>query len=101
MTVSLPFKVCPSEFYQFFTIHGLYTSQIIPLVYALLMGKKSKDYDDLFETLTSRANFDPDTILLDYEQATIKSVSKYFPSAIQKGTDNQIMRSTQIPLTSV
>lgn len=37
------------------------------------------------------------TILLDYEQATIKSVSKYFPSAIQKGTDEQTMTSLQIP----
>ncbi|CAF3395301.1 unnamed protein product [Rotaria socialis] len=30
------FKVCPEDFYQMFTLHGLLKSQIIPLVYGLL-----------------------------------------------------------------
>ncbi|CAF3251734.1 unnamed protein product [Rotaria sp. Silwood2] len=30
------FKVCPDDFYQLFTLHGLFKSQIIPLVYAFV-----------------------------------------------------------------
>ncbi|CAF1691370.1 unnamed protein product, partial [Adineta ricciae] len=30
------FKVCPDDFYQMFTLHGLFKSQVIPLVYGLL-----------------------------------------------------------------
>ncbi|CAF2249018.1 unnamed protein product [Rotaria magnacalcarata] len=34
------FKVCPDDFYQMFTLHGLFKSQVIPLVYGLLIGKR-------------------------------------------------------------
>jgi hypothetical protein len=60
----------------------------VPLVYALLVGKQTTDYDDFFERLLSESEFDPDTILLDFEKATINSVTKLFPNAIQKGTDD-------------
>lgn len=71
-----------------FTVHGLYTSQIVPLIYALLLGKKSADYDQFFESLCSKYQFDPDSILLDFEQATINSVTKFFPNSAKKGTQN-------------
>lgn len=54
-----------------FTIHREYSSQIIPLFYALLMGKKFKDHDDLFKTLTSKTNLYPNTVSLDYEQTAL------------------------------
>ncbi|CAF4478251.1 unnamed protein product [Rotaria socialis] len=48
------FKVCPEDFYQMFTLHGLLKSQIIPLVYGLLVGKKTTDYDHFFSTCHGR-----------------------------------------------
>ncbi|CAF1560987.1 unnamed protein product, partial [Rotaria sordida] len=33
------FSICPKNYYQLFTVHGMYSSQIIPLVYVLLIGK--------------------------------------------------------------
>ena len=67
-------------------MHGLYKCQIVPLVYALLIGKNAADYDQFFETLLSESDFDPGTILIDFEQATIKSITKLFPDATQQGT---------------
>ena len=78
--------MCPAKFFQLFTVHGLYTCQIVPLVYALLVGKKATDYDRLFEKLLLEFDFDPHSILLDFEQATINSITKLFPDAVQKGT---------------
>jgi len=57
----------------------------VPLVYALLIGKKAADYDQFFETLLLEFDLDPDSILIDFEQATIKSITKLFPDAIQQG----------------
>jgi hypothetical protein len=39
-----------------------------------------------FEKLLLEFDFDPDSILIDFEQATIKSITRLFPDAIQKGT---------------
>lgn len=68
-----------------FTLHGLFKSQIIPLVYGLLIGKKTADYDQFFEKLLEKDNFDPDSILTDFEAATIKSVNSLFPNVVHKG----------------
>ena len=87
LTYSFVFQVCPAEFFQLFTVHGLYTCQIVPLVYVLLIEKKkTRDYDQLFEKFLLKFDFDPDSILLDFEQTTINSITKLFPDAVQKGT---------------
>lgn len=80
--------MCPAKFFQLFTIHGVYASQIVPLVYALLVGKKATDYDRLFERLLLEFDFDAYSILLDFEQATTSSVTKLFPDAVQKGIND-------------
>ncbi|CAF5217779.1 unnamed protein product, partial [Rotaria magnacalcarata] len=73
------FKVCPEDFYQMFTLHGLYKSQVIPLAYGLLVGKKTTDYDHFFRRIMDEDDFDPETILSDFEAATIKSINSLFP----------------------
>ena len=92
--------MCPAKFFQLFTVHGLYTCQIVPLVYALLIGKKVTDYDQLFDKLLLEFDFDPDSILLDFEQATINSITKLFPDAVQKGIHDAHVHVFQC-LTSV
>ncbi|CAF3542680.1 unnamed protein product, partial [Rotaria socialis] len=64
--------VYPEYFYQMFTLHGLFKSQIIPLVYGLLVGKKTTDYDHFFQRIMDGDDFNPETILSDFEAATIK-----------------------------
>ena len=69
-----------------FTLHGLYKHQIIPLVYGLLIGKKASDYDNFFEHILKEDDFNPESILTDFEAATIKSVNSLFPNILHKGT---------------
>lgn len=57
--------MCPDDFYQMFTLHGLFKSQVIPLVYGLLLGKKAADYDNFFECILKEDDFHPDSILTD------------------------------------
>ncbi|CAM4830841.1 unnamed protein product [Rotaria magnacalcarata] len=68
-----------------FTLHGLYKSQVIPLVYGLLVGKKTTDYDHFFRRIMDEDDFDPETILSDFEAATIKSINSLFPNIVHKG----------------
>ena len=67
------------------TLHGLFKSQVIPLVYGLLIGKKASDYDNVFEIAMEHDNFNPESILTDFESGTIKSVKSLFPRALHKG----------------
>ena len=79
------FKVCPEDFYQMFTLHGLFKSQIIPLVYGLLIGKKTSDYDQFFKLVMDQGDFNPESVLTDFESGTIKSIKGLFPRALHKG----------------
>ena len=58
---------------------------MIPLVYGLLIGKSTKDYNQFFEKIIDQDNFEPLSIMTDFEQATIKSVNEKFPNVLQKG----------------
>ncbi|CAM4961584.1 unnamed protein product [Rotaria socialis] len=71
-TTATNLSVYPEYFYQMFTLHGLFKSQIIPLVYGLLVGKKTTDYDHFFQRIMDGDDFNPETILSDFEAATIK-----------------------------
>ena len=76
--------MCPEDFYQMFTLHGLFESQIIPLVYGLLVGKKTTDYDHFFQRIMDEDDFNPETILSDFEAATIKSIIHFFHTFFTK-----------------
>ena len=43
-----------------FTVHWLLKSQIIPLVYGLLVGKNSKDYERFFQCIMEEDDFNPE-----------------------------------------
>ena len=70
-----------------FTLHGLFKSQVIPLVYGLLIGKSTSDYDQFFKRIMEEDDFDPDSILTDFESATIKSIKSLFPNVLHKGKE--------------
>ncbi|CAF3339785.1 unnamed protein product [Rotaria socialis] len=83
-------KVCSDDFYQLFTLHGLFMSSVIPLVYGVLIGKSFNDYNEFFELILKQNNYAPESILTDFEAAKIKSVHKLFPNILHKG-DNMIL----------
>ncbi|CAF3260105.1 unnamed protein product [Rotaria socialis] len=79
------FKVCPEEFYQLFTLHALLKSVIVPLVYGLLIGKKASDYKKNFQKILDEDDFEPESILSDFESGTIKTIKEVFPNAVHRG----------------
>ncbi|CAF1195693.1 unnamed protein product [Adineta ricciae] len=97
------FSICPKSFYQLFTVHGMYSLQLIPLVYALLIGKNTKDYDRLFEQLLLHHDYQPESILIDFESATLKSSKSLFPQAAQIGKINvkKLMALAFLPVSDV
>jgi len=74
-----------------FTLHGLFKSQIIPLVYGLLIGKKTSDYNQFFEYIMEEDDFNPESILTDFESGTIKSIKSIFPNVLHKGKKIQFI----------
>ncbi|CAM4850658.1 unnamed protein product, partial [Rotaria magnacalcarata] len=77
--------VCLDEFYQLFTLHAMMKNSIIPLVYGLLIGKSTNDYNLFFEKVLEQDNFQPDSIMIDFETGTIKSVKEMLPNVLHKG----------------
>ncbi|CAF2052943.1 unnamed protein product [Rotaria magnacalcarata] len=60
-------------------------NSIIPLVYGLLIGKSTNDYNLFFEKVLEQDNFQPDSIMIDFETGTIKSVKEMLPNVLHKG----------------
>ena len=71
-----------------FTLHGLFKSQINPLVYGLLVGKNSTDYERFFQCIMEEDDFNPESILIDFEAAAIKAINSLFRNV--SGKDNAI-----------
>lgn len=61
------------------------TNAIIPLVYGLLIGRHHEDYNQFFEKLFELDDFQPESIMTDFESATIKSVKSMLPNTLHKG----------------
>ena len=94
-------KVCPDDYYQLFTLHAMMTNAIIPLVYGLLIGKSHDDYNQFFEQLFEQDNFQPESIMTDYEGGTIKSVKEMLPSVLHKGMFSATQRKEKLIKTFV
>ena len=77
--------MCPDDFYQLFTLHALMTSTIIPLIYGLLIGKSTKDYNTFLKKVLEQDDFRPESIQTDFESGTIKSVKETLPNISHKG----------------
>ena len=61
------------------------TNTIIPLVYGLLVGKSANDYNLFFQKVLEQDNFQPQSIMTDFETGTIKSVKDMLPNVLHKG----------------
>ncbi|CAF2043833.1 unnamed protein product [Rotaria magnacalcarata] len=61
------------------------TNAITPLVYGLLIGKSAEDYNLFFENVSKQDNFQPESIMTDFETGTIKSVKDMLPNILHRG----------------
>ncbi|XP_063394302.1 uncharacterized protein LOC134679329 [Cydia fagiglandana] len=79
------FKSCPKPFAQLYVIHGDLGStenstNIIPLVYAMLSSKTKHIYETLFHLIKSRIpDWQPEKYKTDYEEAAMQAVTHVFP----------------------
>ncbi|CAF1250999.1 unnamed protein product [Adineta ricciae] len=80
------FNVVPEIFYQLFIIHDLFRDHVVPLVYALLRRKNAETYRRLItEILNIAPRWSPDTIMLDFEQASMGAFRTAFPNVLLSG----------------
>ena len=63
----------------------MYSCQIIPLVYALLVEKETNNYNKFFEQLLLTHDYESESILANFGNATLKSTKGMFSDAIQFG----------------
>ena len=80
------FKTSPSLFDQFFVIHGSLDEHVLPLVYVLTPNRTRATYDRVFQALKNlKSPLEPDTIMTDFEAASLSSFASAFPSSTQRG----------------
>ena len=77
--------MCPDDYYQLFTLHEMMKNAVIPLVYGVLIGKSHTDYNSFFDKVLQQDNFQPQSIMTDFETGTIKSVKEMLPNVVHKG----------------
>src|SRR5262249_6761109 len=80
------FKTVPPLFEQLYTIHGVHYNSVIPSIFALLPNKTQATYTRLLAELKNlRPNFNPASIMTDFELAAINSFAAEFPQTIRRG----------------
>ena len=80
------FKSAPHLFTQLFTVHGLFPDGWhLPLFYGLLPGKTTTLYRNLLQEIDSYGDYQPQSILLDYETAIHNAVSEVDPFSTLRG----------------
>ena len=80
------FAVCPSLFYQLYTIHGKIKHTTVPLVYCLMRSETKEKYEELFAALKNlNAMVDPHEVTIDFEITAIEVLKSSFLNANTKG----------------
>jgi len=85
------FEMSPTSAYQLYILHGLVNDEGMALLWALLPGKNTDTYNEMFSALRQALENSlgdvrkPKTFLVDFEQAAIQSIRSVFPEARVKG----------------
>ena len=74
------FKCAPEIFYQVFTIHIFIHGTVIPVLFALLPNKQQSTYERLLRGVNSLRQFNPTSVLADFELASINAIRNVYPS---------------------
>ena len=71
---------------QLYTIHAIISeTKTLPLVHCITSKKDEKTYDEIFTFFNNKGIQDPDSIIVDFERATINSIKKGFPNTLIRG----------------
>ncbi|KAE9528681.1 hypothetical protein AGLY_012256, partial [Aphis glycines] len=73
------FKSVPNIFTQLYTIHGNISSTVYPLIYKLMCNKNENSYSEVLNQINIlKPNLQPKSIVMDFEQAFIKSFKELY-----------------------
>ena len=79
----------PQLWQQLLTVYGLFDfGWHMPLVYGLLPGKTQVLYTDFFSEMDSFANFEPQSVLCDFEKGLHNAVSEVWPPVTIRGRNS-------------
>ena len=96
------FSICPSIFYQVFSIHIMKQEQTFPTVYALLLNKQRQTYSrTLMLMMPLGLNLSPATVVSDFELAIIQAVSLNFQQVTHRGCYYHFMQALWRKLQSL
>ena len=78
------FYASPNLFAQLYTVHAKVYGQMFPLAYGLLPDRKRETYEPFVRLIGEAAvennlNFDPETIVVDYEMDAIRAFETTLP----------------------
>ena len=78
------FNIAPPLFAQVYSIHADFLGRSHPLVISLLTNKRQATYRALLNELSNIGNyvFQPQTMITDFEMASIQAVGEVFPNAM-------------------
>jgi hypothetical protein len=79
------FKCAPEIYYQVFTVHVFINGAVFPVVYALLPNKQQATYERFFTSLNSMRQFQPTSVLVDFEMSSMNAVHTIYPNAAVSG----------------
>ncbi|KAK9745384.1 MULE transposase domain [Popillia japonica] len=84
------FKSCAKQYKQLYTIHDDLGSssteiKIVPVLFALLCNKSCATYTKLFQIIKEATSWNPHTVSVDFEQATITSLKTIYPTVAIQG----------------
>lgn len=85
------FKCCPKPFYQLYSIHGdigstVETTNVMPLIFALLPNKSQATYNILFNLIKSALiNFKPKKYHSDFERGAMNAIQEVYPEIEIRG----------------
>ena len=75
------FKCSPEIYIQLFTLHIVIKNISIPRIFVLLPDKSQVTYSRLFRALKDlRPSLQPETLMVDFEKASINAFSAVFPT---------------------
>ena len=78
------FKIAPNGYVQQYTLHAYHEGITYPCVYALLPGKSEQVYSRMIEViknLVPNLDFNPVSIMTDFEKAAMNAFGTHFPNA--------------------
>lgn len=80
------FKSSPQHFEQMFSIHSIVNGNLLPLVYVISFKKSSNIYDRVLDIILEKEPlFMPNTLMMDFDRAQLKSFLDRFPSIKLRG----------------